>query len=191
MHGRAVDTSDPSHYASSALERTQTPRDMLHSAFHGFAIALLARSAVAALLLSSGFAHAGDTPVYKTVDEHGNVVYTDRPPSAGAQKSTVRFHEPSAEDAAFAEQQRKATEAAQSKRMQQTATSDLARARQEKAQKEKQARCESARSYYNSLRDAGRIFQNDAQGNRVYLSDADAEAKRTEARQAMDAACAS
>lgn len=144
---------------------------------------------VAVLLLGSGWALAGNTQVYKTVDEHGNVVYTDRPPSAGAPKSTVSFHEPSADDQAHLEQQRKATDAAENKRLQQTAASDVAHARQEKAEKEKQARCETARSDYYRLRDAGRIFQTDAAGNKVYLPDAEADAKRTEAREAMDAAC--
>jgi hypothetical protein len=160
----------------------QMPRDMLF---------FVARGAAVALLLSCGWALAGDTQIYRTVDEHGNVVYTDRASSANAQKTTVRFHEPSAEDAARVEQERKATQANESKRLQQTAANDAARAQQEKAQKAKQARCDGARSYYFRLRDAGRIFQNDSQGNREYLPDADAEARRNEARQAMEAACGS
>ncbi|MGB6449145.1 MAG: DUF4124 domain-containing protein [Steroidobacteraceae bacterium] len=164
---------------------------MLHFALNRFSIALLAQSAIAALLLSGGLARAGDTQVYKTVDEHGNIVYTDRPSSASAQKDTVHFHEPSAEDLARLEQQRKTTQAAESARVQQIAASSVARAQQEKAQKEKQARCDNARNYYDSLRDAARVYQLDDQGNRVYLPDADADAKRTEARESMEAACTS
>jgi hypothetical protein len=49
--------------------------------------------------------------------------------------------------------------------------------------------CDGARSRYYSLKDARRIFQRDAEGNRVYYNDADADAKREEARQAMLTAC--
>lgn len=164
---------------------------MLHFALNRSAVVLLARSAIAALLLSSGFARAGDTQVYKTVDEHGNVVYTDRPISANTQKSTVHFHQPSTEDLARLEQRREATAAAENERLQQAAVSSIARARQEKAQQERQTRCDNARQYYYRLRDATRIYQLDDNGNRVYLPDAEAEAKRTEARGAMEAACGS
>ncbi len=167
------------------------PRDMLQFSRSRFVIAQLIPSAVAALLLGSGIARAGDAQVYKTVDEHGNVVYSDRPSSTSAQKSTVHFHEPSADDLARLDQRRKATQAAENERLQQAAASNIARAQQERVQKEKQVRCENARTYYNSLRNATRVYQLDAEGNRVYLPDAEVDAKRTEARDAMEAACAS
>jgi Domain of unknown function (DUF4124) len=154
-------------------------------------IALLAGGAIAALLLSGGVARSGDTQVYKTVDEHGNIVYTDRPSSPDMRKSTVRFHEPSEKDLALVEQQSKAARAAESARLQQTAASSIARTQQANAEKEKQARCDNARNYYNRLQDASRIYQLDTQGNRVFLPDPEAEAKRTEAREAMETACAS
>jgi hypothetical protein len=53
----------------------------------------------------------------------------------------------------------------------------------------KQAQCDRAREHYYSLKDARRIYDRDAEGNRVFLSDPDADAKREEARQAMAAAC--
>lgn len=167
------------------------PRDLLHLARAGSVIALLALSAGTALLFAGDRAFAGDAQIYKTVDEHGNIVYTDKAPTAHAEKSTVKYHEPSAADLARAEQQHKSDQLAESQRMQQAATDNVARSQQEKAQKQKQARCDSARSYYYGLKDATRVYQRDAQGNRVYLPDADAEAKRTEARKAMEAACGS
>ena len=191
MHGLAVDSMGHADYAVCALERYAMPRAPLHLARAPSAIALLARSAGAALLLACGWAVAGDAPVYKTVDEHGNIVYTDRAPSANAQKGSVKYHEPSPEDLTRLEQQRKATQAAESEHLQQAAASGIARAQQEKVQKQKQARCDSARNYYYGLRDAGRVYQRDAQGNRAYLSDAEAEAKRSDARKTMEAACGS
>ena len=55
----------------------------------------------------------------------------------------------------------------------------------------RQAQCDSARDHYYSLRDARRLYDRDADGNRVYINDADADAKREEARAAMAAACGS
>jgi hypothetical protein len=167
------------------------PRYLLHFAGARPTIARLTQSAIAALLLNSSVASAGDTQIYKTVDAQGNIVYTDQPPSAKSPKSSVKYHEPSPEDLARVEQQRKAADVAESERVQQTAASNLAHAQQEQAQKEKQARCDIARNYYNNLRDANRVYQLDGQGNRVYLADAEADAKRTAARKTMEAACGS
>lgn len=135
-------------------------------------------------------AWAGDTQVYKTVDAQGNVVYTDHPSSANAPKTSVRFHEPTAEDQAQAERQRKANQASEMQRVQETLASSSAQAQQQKEQKDRQTRCENARNRYNGLKDATRLYQLDAQGNRVFLPDEAADAKRAEARKAMDAACA-
>jgi hypothetical protein len=166
-------------------------RDMIHVAPERSVIALLTQSAIAALLLCSGLARGGDTQVYRTVDAQGNVVYTDRASSANAAKTTVRFHEPSTEDLAHLEEQRKAARSAENERLRQTAISNVARAQKERAEKDRQTRCDNARQYYERLQDAGRIYQLDAQGNRVYLADTEAEARRTEARTAMEAACGS
>jgi hypothetical protein len=39
------------------------------------------------------------------------------------------------------------------------------------------------------MKDARRIYQRDADGNRIYYTDPEADAKREESRQAMMAAC--
>ncbi len=54
---------------------------------------------------------------------------------------------------------------------------------------DKRVQCEAARNRYYMLRDARRLFERDADGNRVYYSDVDADAKREEARQVMAAVC--
>jgi hypothetical protein len=139
----------------------------------------------------SVMACAGDTQIYKTVDAQGNVVYTDKTGSANTQQTTVHYHEPSAEDLKALEDQRRAQQATEAQRLQQAATSNSARAQQEKQQQAQQARCESARSHFNSIKDAGRLYQQDAQGDRVYLTDQEADAKRAQARQTMTDACGS
>jgi tRNA A37 threonylcarbamoyladenosine modification protein TsaB len=155
-----------------------------------FAIALPVTIVLAAAAFS-GTACAGDTQVYKTLDAQGNVVYTDTTSSANTQQTTVHYHEPSAKDLKGVEEQRKALQATEAQRLQQAVISNSARTQQEKQQQAQQARCESARRYFNSIKDAGRLYQHDAQGDRVYLTDPEADAKRTQARQAMTDSCGS
>jgi hypothetical protein len=131
-----------------------------------------------------------ETQVYKSVDAQGNVVYSDRANGASTKKTAIAVHEPSPEDLKAAEQQRKAADAAETQRLQDTLNNRATAVQQNQQQKEKQARCDHAREYFYSLRDANRIYQRDAQGNPMYLSDDAADAKRAEARKAMDAACA-
>jgi Domain of unknown function (DUF4124) len=147
-------------------------------------------AAVALLTIFSGYARAGDTQLYKTVDAQGNVVYTDKPTSSNAPKTSVRVQEPSAADLTQLQQRQQASQAAEIQRLQQTLANSANQVQQAQQQKEKQVRCENARNRFYALKEATRIYQRDAQGNRVYLPDDAADAKRTEARKAMDAACA-
>ena len=55
--------------------------------------------------------------------------------------------------------------------------------------REKQSRCDAARNHYFSMKDARRIFHLDADDNRVYDTDPEADARREDAKQAMTAAC--
>jgi hypothetical protein len=151
-----------------------------------FAIILPVALALAAAAVS-GTTCAGDTKLYRTVDAQGNVVYSDEASSPSKQQLTVRYHEPSAEDLKGLEQQRQAQQAAEVQRIQQAVTDNAA----QKQQEAQQVRCESARRYYNSIKDAGRLYQQDQQGNRVLLTDQEANAKRAQASQAMASACGS
>jgi hypothetical protein len=145
--------------------------------------------AVAALAMSGGSVCWGDTQVYKTVDAQGNIVYTDRAPTVNAKRTNVQVHEPSAADLERVEQQKKLSQAADDQRLQEAIANKASHAQKQKEQSDKQARCERARNNFYTLRDAARIYERDAQGNRVYMPDDQAEAKRAQARKAMDAAC--
>lgn len=131
----------------------------------------------------------GDAHIYKTVDAQGNVVYTDKAPTANLQKTTVQVHEPTAADLQRVEQQKKALQAADDQRVVEAINEKTNEAQKQKQQRDKQARCQQARNVFYSLRDANRLYQRDAQGNRMYLPDEQADAKRLEAQKAMDAAC--
>lgn len=144
---------------------------------------------VASMAIGVSAACWGDTQVYKTVDAQGNVVYTDKAPTVNAQKTNIQVHQPSAADLERVEQQKKAIQATDERRVAEAIADKASQAQKQKQLGERQARCQQARNNFYNLKDATRIYQRDAQGNRVYLPDDQADAKRSEARKAMDAAC--
>jgi hypothetical protein len=59
------------------------------------------------------------------------------------------------------------------------------------ADQRRQAACEKARDKYYRVKDTPRLYQRDAEGNRVYYSDEEADALREQARRAMVSSCGS
>jgi hypothetical protein len=123
--------------------------------------------------------------VYKSIDAEGHIVYSDRADSA-AQKSVVRVDRPAPTEVARNAKEQAILQVEDSQRRKDQSVEDAKKAQ---AEHNRQVQCDGARSRYYSLKDARRIFQRDAEGNRVYYNDADADAKREEARQAMVTAC--
>lgn len=143
----------------------------------------------AAIAMGASAASWGDTQIYKAVDAQGHVVYSDKASTSNAQKTNVQVHQPSAADLAHVEQQKAALQAADNQRVSEAIADKVSQAQKQKQDGDKQARCQQARNYFLNLKDATRLFQRDAQGNRLYLPDDQLDAKRAEARKAMDAAC--
>jgi len=124
--------------------------------------------------------------VYKTVDASGHVVYSDHPTSAASEKLSVPVNATDPAEAARLAKQRALEDAEYAQRSRQEADEQ----RQEAAQSKQQAaQCTSARNHYLSIKDSRRLFRLDADGNRVFYSDAEADAMRADAKQAMDQAC--
>jgi hypothetical protein len=123
--------------------------------------------------------------VYKSIDAEGHIVYSDRADSA-AQKSVVRVDRPAPTEVARNAKEQAILQVEDSQRRKEQSVEDAKKAQVEH---DRQVQCDGVRSRYYSLKDARRIFQRDAEGNRVYYNDADADAKREEARQAMVTAC--
>jgi len=123
--------------------------------------------------------------VYKSIDAEGHIIYSDRADSA-AQKSAVRVDQPAPTEVARNAKEQAILQVEDSQRKKEQSVEDAKKAQVEH---NRQVQCDGARSRYYSLKDARRIFQRDAEGNRVYYNDADADAKREEARQAMVTAC--
>jgi hypothetical protein len=125
--------------------------------------------------------------VYKTVDAQGHVTYSDRPNAVGAQKTDVAVQQADPTEAARLAKERQLLNAEDDQRKKQSAA-DKNKAQQEH---DKQARCQAARDNYNSLQNVNRIFKTDADGNRVYASDAEVAVQKETARQVMATACGS
>ena len=125
--------------------------------------------------------------VYKTVDAQGHVVYSDRADTA-AEKTPVRVDPPNETEAARIAKEQEILKAEEIQRNRQKSVDD---ARKAQADSAAQVQCEKARSRYYALKDARRVYQRDADGNRIYYSDQEADAKREEARQAVTTACGS
>jgi hypothetical protein len=126
--------------------------------------------------------------VYKSVDAQGHVVYSDQPDTSTAQKSAVRVDPPNPTEAARIAKEQEILKAEEVQRNRQKSVEDAKKAQADHAA---QLQCDNARNRYYALKDARRVFQRDADGNRVYLSDQEGDARREEARQAMTAACGS
>jgi hypothetical protein len=144
---------------------------------------------VTLFLLAAAGAQASD--VYRTTDAQGRPIYTDKPPTLPAQKLDVRT---SATDAGEVQQR-------YDEQMQRTSEADKARAEAGKqATEAKKAavltaedqakRCQDARQRYESYMKARRLYQPGAtEGERDYLSDAELDAARADAKQLMDEFC--
>jgi Domain of unknown function (DUF4124) len=124
--------------------------------------------------------------VYKSVDADGHVVYSDRASTNSASKTEVHVDKPDPAEVARLAKEQQMLKAEDAQRTKQEAADEKAKATQEH---NRQAACEGARNKYFHLRDSGRIYTRDADGNRMYYSDEQADAMREQARQAMNTAC--
>jgi Domain of unknown function (DUF4124) len=151
-------------------------------------VGLAGRRAIvmAGLLCACVFCPARADEVYKSVDAQGQVTYSDRPNTRAAQKTAVEVQGPNAAEAARLAKEQAILKAEDEQRKRKEHVDSTVK---EHLDHVKQVRCDNARNHYLNMKEAGRIFQRDADGNRVYYSDADADAKREEARKAMNAAC--
>jgi hypothetical protein len=151
------------------------------------------RNRAIGLVLLLGFAGlcAAGSDVYSYKDASGQTHFTDRwRPGAVLVKRGSGATNPSPQQsppannagaAGVSQQQRIQND------LQQAAT---ARAVQADLRKKREEQCKKATEAYDNAIAARRIYEQDAKGNRKYLSDADADAARVKARQDRDTACA-
>jgi hypothetical protein len=146
--------------------------------------AFLLATSMAVLLGTIGSARA-DT-VYEWTDAQGQVHYTDQwVPGAKIVKTGDAGRQQASSSAAQGIQN-ESNSASRDLKQQQEAQSV-----QEDEAKARAARCTQDKEQYQKMIESRRIYTTDKSGNRTYLSDADADALRLSAKQAMDADCGS
>jgi hypothetical protein len=139
----------------------------------------------AGLLFAAVLFPAQADQVYKSVDAQGHVTYSDRPNAAGAQKTDIVVQQADLKEAARLAKEHQVLNAEDDQRKKQDLAADKAKAQLDK---DRQARCQSAKDHWNSIKD-GRLYKRDADGNRQFMSDTEADAQRETARQVMNTAC--
>ena len=143
---------------------------------------ILLATSMAVLLGAVGTARA-DT-VYEWTDAKGQVHYTDQWVPGAKLVRTETARKPAADSSAAQGIQNESNAASQGLKQQQEA-----QAVQQDEAKVRAERCTTEKAQYQQLIQSRRIYTTDKSGERQYLSDADADAARLKARQAMDADC--
>ena len=119
-------------------------------------------------------------------DAQGHVVYSDRAATPTAQKSVVHVIQGNPAEAARAARETNLLKAEDNQRNHEQ---DIESRNKAKQDHDKQVACERARNRYNSLKDANLLYKLDAQGNRAFYTDAEADAHKQQLHQEMIAAC--
>jgi Domain of unknown function (DUF4124) len=143
---------------------------------------------VALLALAWATAPLPAQEVYRSVDAAGHVVYSDRGATKGAPKTSVHVDAPDPAEVARLAHEQELLNADEAARARAQALEDKNKATQ---QHKKQQVCDKARTEYYHMKESARLYKRDAEGNRVYYTDDDADALREQTRRAMIAACGS
>lgn len=128
--------------------------------------------------------------VYKFKDEQGNVLYTDKPSTLPAERLNVQSQKT---DVVAAQQRQEA----EMKRMQESASSrDQSTAQgneQQQAQqltaRDKADRCVKARERFDTYSNSQKLFEQQPNGERRYLTSEEIDAARASAKATMDVMC--
>ena len=145
------------------------------------------RIAVIALAALATGVTAQAAEVFVTKDAQGRPIYTDRPESLPAQRVDIATQKtnivtaPQLETKPYA-----ADEKAQAEAARKTAESRQAA---EMTAADKAKRCQEARTQYQNLMNARRIYEDDEKGGRRYLDSAEIDSSRADAKKLMDDFC--
>jgi len=138
----------------------------------------------AALLVLGATAQAGE--VYMQKDAKGNPVFTDRPEQLPAERLNVKTHQTDQVEAQRRHQEEMDRLNASSSSSESSSESASAPAGEDKTQ-----RCKDARDRYQQYMSARRLYEQGAtEGERRYLTDAEMDATRANAKKVMDEFCA-
>ena len=128
--------------------------------------------------------------VYKFKDDQGNVLYTDKPSTLPAERLNIQSQKTDtvAVQTRAQEEMKRLQDA--DKASQQTAgqNKDQQQATQLTAT-QKAEQCGKAKQRYDSYMNSQRLYEQGADGQRRYLSDAELDAARASAKASMDVMC--
>lgn len=128
--------------------------------------------------------------VYKYTDEKGNIHYTDKPATLPAERLNVQSQKTDvvALQARQAEEQQRMNAAAQARQQSAAEQADQRNAAELTATA-KAEQCKKARERYDSYMNSQRLYEQQPDGERRYLSDAELDAARASAKASMDVLC--
>lgn len=141
--------------------------------------------------LTAGAVGLAQADVYRWVDAQGQPHYSDQWVPGSEVVKTVRSH-PTGESATSAGQSsEKSVMAASSRISTQLQEQDNARAVQEDKAKSQETRCKTEKDAYMRAITSRKVYKDQKDGTRTYLSDEDADAYREQLRKAVQDSCGS
>jgi hypothetical protein len=155
----------------------------------------MSRMLTACLLTLAALAAApAGADVYKFKDAHGNVMYTDKPSTLPAERLNVQSQKTDTVAVqARAEEEMKRMQAAASStgQQQQPAPAQQGGAQQtpQQSAQSKADQCTKARARYDNYMNSQKLYEQQPNGERRYLTDAEIEAARASAKSSMDVLC--
>jgi hypothetical protein len=155
---------------------------------HSTTLAVIAGVLTCAVLWN--VAQAGD--VYKYVDERGNTLYTDRPMPGAVKVSSGSVRPPDVAERSYAAQQAAANQQLSSSNQRISQSKDDQRVAanvQKDLEASRVERCKKAREQYTNAINSQRLYRQDKDGNRVYLTDAELSQARLDSAKAVDSIC--
>lgn len=138
----------------------------------------------------SNATQAGD--VYKYVDEKGNTLYTDRPMPGAVRISSANVRPPEVAARSYAEQQAATNQqlaASNQNIAQDQANRRLASNVGKDVDAARAEQCKKARASYDTAINSLRMYREDKDGKRVYLTDAELTQRRMDAARTVEAVC--
>jgi hypothetical protein len=128
--------------------------------------------------------------VYKFKDEHGNVLYTDKPATLPAERLNIQSQKTDtvAVQSRQQEELKRLQDADKSSQQAAAGSRDQQQAAQATAT-QKADQCAKARQRYDGYMNSQRLYEQGADGQRRYLTDAELTAARASAKASMDVMC--
>ena len=129
---------------------------------------------------------AAHADVYKYKDEKGNVLYTDKPMFLPAERISIKTENSNIVDLNKQEEQQPAQNTPTAQR---PANNSAASKNREANSADKAEACKKARENYMARMNAQRLYEEQADGERRYLTDKELDSARATAKQMMDTLC--